>query len=380
VRICALLTALGSAAGATGTLKAQDQCRLDELTEWRPRVAAYLEDGLRAADRAVIESTLGPVEALVRKTAYGTPRGFWVRPWWGHVNRPDASRLLPYNLAISTFLRCNKSDEHAPAMEFIFNPNPQSWSEGDRPMRDEHGDGLYFNRVRTETLFGATATYGHFEEENTSGLAVLFTAGGVSPTIPVAREAYLRAMIFTLEGKDQAKVKEAVAFASKTQYQRWTDGAAQRKKDREQILAGIATVDPSQVPKVRADLEKTEREGEASLKKSEAAEREVLDQAIANATAPGDKLRAQIAAMSPEERASPAFVFGNQELVPAGTPNAMAVVRVDPAFYRASGSSFEARAVLVLMPNAYEEVKAQHSQLYRDFDWAALKALVNKKP
>ncbi len=93
--------------------------------------------------------------------------------------------------------------------------------------------------------------------------------------------------------------------------------------------------------------------------------------------AAGDRFRAQIAALSPEERAAPAFVFGNQELVPAGTPDAMAVVRADPAFYRARGSPFEARAVLVEMPNTEDELKAQHWQLYRELNWAAVKRLVN---
>jgi hypothetical protein len=81
--------------------------------------------------------------------------------------------------------------------------------------------------------------------------------------------------------------------------------------------------------------------------------------------------------MSPQERASPAFLFGNQELHPAGTHGAMAVVRTNPAFYRARVSPFEPRALLVTMPNAYKELKEQHWQLYRELDWAAVKRLVN---
>ena len=58
----------------------------------------------------------------------------------------------------------------------------------------------------------------------------------------------------------------------------------------------------------------------------------------------------------------------------------MAIVRADPAFYRARASAFEARAVLVHIPNTYAELKAQHLQMYKDLDWSALKAMVNKKP
>jgi hypothetical protein len=379
-RFGAVLTVLWLATRATGTLQAQDQCRLDEVTKWRPRVSMYLADGIGAADRAVIESILGPAEALIRKTAYGTPRGFWVKPVWGHVGASRPNRRRTYSLSMVIYLRCNKLDEHGSDITITVNPNPQLWSEGDRPMLDEHGDGLYFNRVRTETPFGSTATYGHFEVENTEGVFVLFTRGGESPTIPVTREEYLRAMIFTLEGKDQEKLKEAATFMMKTQYQRWLEDAPARKKRHEEMLAGVASVDPSQATKTRADFEKADREACETLKKSDAQEREDLNRTRASLTVPGDKLRAQIVAMSPQERASPAFVFGNQELVPAGTPNAMAMVRADPAFYRALGSPFEPRAILVEMRGTHPELRDQHWQLYRELDWAALKSLVNGKP
>jgi hypothetical protein len=65
------------------------------------------------------------------------------------------------------------------------------------------------------------------------------------------------------------------------------------------------------------------------------------------------------------------------ELVPADMPNANAIVRVNPAFYRARQSPVEPRAVLVRMPNAYTQLKEQHMQLYRELDWAAVKRLVN---
>lgn len=93
----------------------------------------------------------------------------------------------------------------------------------------------------------------------------------------------------------------------------------------------------------------------------------------------GDKLRAQIAAMSPQERASPAWVFGTQELVPAGTPQAMTVVRANPAFYRARRSPFEPRAVLVRLSVGWNEIMPVYQQMYRELDWAALKQLVNSR-
>jgi hypothetical protein len=362
----------------TTALQAQEKaCGPDEQVPWWPRRVFDTYNATSASERAAMGPVLSAVEALVRKTSYGTPRGFAVRPAWS-AGWSQASRtgLQSYEFGTVILWACSIYDEHGSDLTVTFNPNPQSWSEGDRPMEDENGDGLYFERVRSEPLFGATATYGHFEEENTEGLFVLFTAGGESPTVPVTQEEYLRALILLLEGKNQEKVKKVLEFASKTQYQRWLEDAPARKKRHEEMLLGIAQVDPSKVAEVRADLEKADRVAGETLKKEEPLEREQLDKAIAGATAPGDKLRAQIAAMTSAERASPAWAFGG-DLVPAGAPNANAVVRIRPAFYRNRTSRVEVHAILVRMPGARREMKALHHQLFREFDWAALKRMVN---
>ena len=54
-----------------------------------------------------------------------------------------------------------------------------------------------------------------------------------------------------------------------------------------------------------------------------------------------------------------------------------AIVRKNPAFYRARTSPLEARAILVSMPNGYKELWPQQEALYKQFDWAALKKMVN---
>ena len=54
-----------------------------------------------------------------------------------------------------------------------------------------------------------------------------------------------------------------------------------------------------------------------------------------------------------------------------------AIVRHNPAFYRAGQSLVEPQAVLVTMTNEHTELKDQHMQLYRELDWAAVKRLVN---
>jgi hypothetical protein len=115
-------------------------------------------------------------------------------------------------------------------------------------LRDEKGDGLYHERLRMAPLFGATATFGPAEQETTERLIVLFTPDGESPTVPVTREEYLRASIFTLEPKGP------------TMYEEWMAQAPDRKKAREETVAAIAASNPVQAEQLRKDLEKAERD------------------------------------------------------------------------------------------------------------------------
>ena len=353
------------------------ECGPNQVVPWWPR-AQYTggAESLNAAERRAIETQLTAVEALMRKTAYLTPRGFAVRPAFSYHEITDRTRLFPYGFALVTFSRCNKYDEHGADITVDFNPDPMVWSQSDRPMLDEAGDGLYAEHVRTPTLFGATATFGRFHEEVSYGFFVLFTAGGQSPTLPVTREEYLRAMIFTLEGKNQEKVKASAAIWSKTPYERWMDEAPDRKKNNEELYAIVAKTNPAQAAKMRADMERAEQAETEKLKRSDAYERAQVSKNLAGLAILGDKYRAQIAAMTPQERASAAFLVGD-DLVPAGTPNAYAIVRKNPAFYRAGASPVQPRALIVKMPNAYPEYRAQQAELYKQLDWAAIKKMVN---
>jgi hypothetical protein len=95
----------------------------------------------------------------------------------------------------------------------------------------------------------------------------------------------------------------------------------------------------------------------------------------ANATAAGDKIRARIAGMTAAERASPAYVVDRLDVVPAGTPDANAIVRVNPDIYRTRRTPVEPRIILVSIP-IDEYLPAQRRQMIREFDWDALKRLL----
>jgi hypothetical protein len=191
-------------------------------------------------------------------------------------------------------------------------------------------------------------------------------------------------MILQLEGKNQEewkRVKEALAH---TPYETWLAGAAQRKRERDEAAAMIA--DKAQAAKMREALEKTEREVTEQLKASDASDREQSRRMAANPL--GDKYRAQIAAMTPGERAAPAWMVGGV-LASPGTPFARRLVTLNPALYRVRRSRLEVRAIMVLMrtggyvntdggncacwPNVDRAVYAA----YRQLDWAALTRMLD---
>jgi len=358
---------------------AAQSCGPNDVVPWWPRFNANAGSGtLTAAERATVEARLAAVEALVRKSPYATPRGFAVQPWFSLHEITNRTQLYRYGFAVDTKNRCSKYDEGQAHLVVDFNPDPMAWSLGDRPFIDERGDSLYMERPRREALFGATATFGGFHEENTntSAFFLLFTTAGESPTLPVSREEYLRYRIFEHEGKDQEKLRALTADFSKTPYDRWVEEAPERKKRHEELYSLIARSSPAQAATTRADMEKAEQAEGEKLKRVDAFEREKQAKDIATYKGIGDTYRAKIAAMSPLERSSPALLVGF-DLVAQGTPDAYAIVRKNPAFYRVRSSPLEPRAILVGMPNGYKELWPQQEALYRQFDWAALKRIVN---
>ena len=391
-RTCKLVAAFAAFVLAAATPSAAPQaarrveeCGPNDIVPWWPRIETNVGgETLSVADRTTVRTRLAAVEGLMRKTNYATPRGFAVLPVFGYHEITSRTELYEYGFALVTKKLCDKYDEHGADITVDFNPDPQSWSMSDRPMLDEKGEALYSERPRRPALFGSTATFGGFLEENsnTAAFFLLYTIGGQSPVLPATREEYLRAMIFTLEGKNSEGAKAAAATLSKTPYERWMEDAPQRKKRNADLMATIEKVAPAQAAKMKADMERAEAAETEKLKKADAYERAQVSKNVTAATALGDRFRAEIAAMSPSQRSSPAFLVdvpgnGIPALVAPGTPESWAIVKKNPAFYRATTSPLEPRIVLVHMPAAYPEYRPQQTELYKTLDWAAIKKLVN---
>jgi len=338
---------------------------------WYPRTQVFLNE-IPARDRAIIDRNLAVAEQLLSATTgYAQPRGFEVKAHWWSESPASPTALRKYAVAMRTYVpdwKTSSGHAGAPA-DIVINPELGHLSDG--MVKSETGESYYHERPRSPAGYGATLVYGEYGVSN-STLLVLFTARNQDPVLPVSREEYLRARIHEAGG--DGGVKKAQAAVGKTPYQEWMDGAAKRKEERAASLARMS--DRAMAEKLRAAYEKQERDVSEGLRKSEADDAANI-QAF-KALDPAKHLRDQLAAMTPEERASPAWA-GGTDLMPAGAPNALRVVRENPALFRVTGSPADPRAILVILREPTGAIVQAQARLHRELDWAAVRRLLDTK-
>jgi hypothetical protein len=211
---------------------------------------------------------------------------------------------------------------------------------------------------------------------------VTFSKGSAAPWIPVTREEWLRALILDAEGRGGDRETSARKALKKTAYQQWLENAAERKRN---IDVAVAAVLESQgraaADEMRQTLEKTDREVGEQLKAQEAEELERNRQTLSTSTR-GDALRAQIAAMSPAERASAAFVDHAGQLVAADDPAGHRLLTPDPAFWRVRRSRAEVHTVAVRFTWGggceHPATRAALQRAWQTLDWSALERIVDR--
>ncbi len=314
-----------------------------------------------AAERASVAARLAAIEVeFLRIAAIDRPQGFEAKAafGWNGGQFTVRDQLIgnSYSLAFAAPSFGNRVEPTRPIVVYV-NPFGRTLAlDQDAPLAvDEDGGEIYLEQFPGRAIPGATAVYEYEQQERPTRpegittsyggkMAALFTAGSVSPWLPVSRERYLKAMIIQVEGKNQETLKEMKGAASQTPYEEWIAGAAERRKEREASMAMVT--DKAAAAKALEALEKTEREVTASLKASEAKDREFSARMTTNML--GDQFRAQIAAMSPAERAQTAWMAGGM-LVSPDAPGARRMVTLNPAFYRTRGSPLQARAIFVIL-------------------------------
>jgi uncharacterized protein YheU (UPF0270 family) len=214
---------------------------------------------------------------------------------------------------------------------------------------------------------------------------VTFTSRGTFPWRPVTREEWLRWWIYHAEGTDYGNDERSVRKSlEKTTYDRWMEEAANRKKEREEAIAIAAQAQGrAAAEELRKTLEQTEREVTERLKAEDAEERQ-RNQAILAGPSQGDQYRAWIAALSPAERASPAFAeYNTAELTAPDNPVNHRVLTPDPEFWRIRRSRAEVHSITVAfhasLTCGVPAVRDALWKAYQTLDWAAIKRIVDRR-
>jgi hypothetical protein len=335
------------------------------------------------AERAAAMITLDEIQRILEQVPeLAQPRGFEVgRQIYGGTLSFGDRGVLSYKLRLWFYLRSKAASggEGNTCIEVSVN-------ETRGALNDETGKAFFIEQARGEPIPGATIVYEGLRwdtptADRRSGYVTL-TSRGAFPWLPVTREEYLRAQIYLTEGRNGEKQKEFRKSLEKTSYERYMDEAAERKKTREESVAAMARAQGrAAAEELRKTLEQTDREVAEQLKAAEAEERKQSSAALDNSY--GDQLRAQIAAMTPAERASPATAkYGAHELTAPDDPEAHRVLTPDPEFWRSRRSRAEVHSITVSFhPGdgcAYPPVRAALEKAYRTLDWTALKRIVDR--
>ena len=364
---------------------------------WETLYATKYYDGTTRGEQAAIQATLGEVERILWKLPeIAQPQGFRVRknaqgggpPWHPHRRLPgfeDPKSILEYSFGLHFTMP--GATEGSYCIEVSVN-SPQIGADA-ATMIDEAGRILMVEpRIGEPNIPGATIHHGGLrwdtpDADRRSGF-ITFTTNGAFPWKHVTREQFLQFWIYHAEspeyGGNERSVRQSL---EKTTYERWLEGAASRKKDRDEAIAIAAQAQGrAAADELRKTLEQTEREVGENLKAQDVEERK-RNQEVLGAPSQGDQYRARIAAMSPKERASPAYApYGSTELLAPTDEWARRVLMPDPEFWRVRRSRVEVHSITVAFHASLTcgapAVQDALWKAYQKFDWAAFKRIVDR--
>jgi hypothetical protein len=361
---------------------------------WQPRTSgiAFPTFAVTPAERAAAIERLEAVEAVLRRVpVLANPRGFEVggRLNWVGAGRfasvpgPNRGELFSYQYRLRFYSPSFAASPEATAVLVVtFNEYVALAAGSFVPFgavaTTEEGQ-IYVEPFQGQPLPGmppGTKVYGQLEPGVHSMTRVVLTAGGEPPLIPVSAERFLTAII-----AEQEPAERAMEAAPSSAYEQWLREAPTR----EMLLAQMP-------PDVRQKTEATWREVGERLKAQEASVRALVERTNSLAIAP--KLRARLAAMTPAERAAPAWLANYfaratepYALASPETPNAGRLIALNPAFFRSTGSRVAARLITVYLTQSEphergagvnQTVNRAVYAIYQTLDWAALARILER--
>jgi len=242
--------------------------------------------------------------------------------------------------------------------------------------RDEKSD-FYYLPQQTGTMHGWPLAGGE-----------VFMSKRTQPRwLPVSAERVLNVQI-----EKARKVQKDVDDASpQSAYAKWEAGHAERLRQYQETHDQLAKTNKQQADQMLATMLESEKQTEkmmASMVQPGSDMNKMAGQYQASTGKSLHDLEAQLNSLSPAQKAAPAYVYqgadgayGVGQVVPAGTPGAVAVVYPNPDFYDRTLPAWEAQSVCISVSTG---PRSQESPLYptiqsiwKSLDWDGI-ALVLK--
>ena len=301
--------------------------------------------------------------------------------------------LVWYHLLTEPKDRFGHVDYHAPLVVGLANETAQEvWvavnnltrTLGDMPwaerVRLPDGRQIRYMPRETSARVGGFPVY-----KNRLGDHLVLTKRDRDPWVSVTREQLVLALMSERErlfAHQAEERKPRPAPPCDKDYKDWMSGAEERREDTERAYQRLKKTDPAAAEQFHARMEKTEADMPALLKEGQArceAQQKQAAQTTSAQVAPDrviEPLRAELARMTPAERASPAWYDKLPEgpdasgLVAPHAPRAVELVTTNPDFFDRSRPRTDFQVISVDIE--YDPtVGADHANLSQDDlpDW-----------
>ena len=402
-----------------GGLAAQTRYVPDKVGSWTLERHDYSggmgRSGLSPAEKSRFDTKIGAlISAIQESKTFSPPMGIEPHAYGNYVapDEPDQCESQPcihhppvfsldiflwYYLLTEKGMGLQKFVEN----EVLVHVNNLTETLGDTPwaerIRLPDGRQIRYMLHETAARVGGVPVYEH----HSGDMKLVLTKRNRAPWIPVTREQLVLALI-----RERERLKAPLAEAKKSTpppcgngYNEWMSHRDERRKTTEEAYQILKKSDPAGAERYRAEMEKLEADTPAQLKETQArCEAQLAAQQTPEPVAPDRivaPLRAELARMTPAERASPAWYDKESEgpdasgLVAPDAPRAEELVTTNPNFFDRSLPLSDLQVITVDV-RYHPAVGPDHANLHQEdlinwrlyeflttTDWQRVVALLN---
>jgi hypothetical protein len=221
-----------------------------------------------------------------------------------------------------------------------------------------------------------------YEARSTRSRFVVVTASKRPLWLPVTQERVVQGELKKAKADLASVERGATAMASA--YQEWLAGKAERKRQREEMVRQLIQQMPQEAARLRAqakEMEAAEEQVGEQLKASEGTNQAMGDQMLAQARAGVAGLEAELAALTPQDRAKPLFIGPSGTRLPASAATqpagSFALIAPNPEFLDPTLPKTAIQVLIVEVRRAQGEpfagfLNRKMAEMQASLEWARL--------